>query len=230
MFVADYLIAGIVAVVAGLDRTAAFQFLVSRPIVAGPLTGVLLGDAMVGLQVGFMVELLWLCRLPVGTSIPPDDTQVAVGGTALAVTMGSFMELAGLPFTILCTLIAMPLGKIGQYFDYWARRWNDSLIPKAQVAIDAGKFVAAENIHLRGIYHFAAASLATFFIVVSFGSVALYLLAPFIISPVADAANWMKLAFPLIGTSVILGTMKISRSLTIFSVSFVTVLLALWLL
>ncbi|MEZ4485509.1 MAG: PTS sugar transporter subunit IIC [Syntrophotaleaceae bacterium] len=74
-----------VAIICGLDRTAAGQFMLCRPIVAAPLTGWLLGEASIGLQVGAMLELLWLGRLPVGAAIPPDDSQVAVGCTFLAV-------------------------------------------------------------------------------------------------------------------------------------------------
>lgn len=83
-----YLLGASVAVISGLDRTAFPQIMISRPIVVGPLTGWLLGNPSAGLQVGLLVELLWLGRLPVGAAIPPDDTQVTVGATALAIGMG----------------------------------------------------------------------------------------------------------------------------------------------
>ena len=38
--------------VIGLDRTAAGQFMISQPIVAGPFIGWLLGDTTVGLVIG----------------------------------------------------------------------------------------------------------------------------------------------------------------------------------
>lgn len=85
----NLLLSGLVAVLCGLDRTAVLQLMLSRPIVAGPLTGLVLGSPLTGLQVGMLVELLWLGRLPVGASIPPDDTQIAVGGTFLAVAFSS---------------------------------------------------------------------------------------------------------------------------------------------
>ncbi len=98
MAVADFLIGGALAVGLGLDRTAAFQFMVSRPIVAAPLTGWLIGDAMAGLQIGAMIELLWLGRLPVGAAVPPDDTQVAIGATILAVSLHGSPWLLGTAF------------------------------------------------------------------------------------------------------------------------------------
>ncbi|MGD9019102.1 MAG: PTS sugar transporter subunit IIC, partial [Desulfuromonadales bacterium] len=88
MIAVDYLLAGMVSMLTGLDRVAFVQFMISRPLVAGPLTGWVLGDPLTGLEVGMLLELLWLGRLPVGAAIPPDDTQVAVGATVLAASTG----------------------------------------------------------------------------------------------------------------------------------------------
>ena len=82
-----YLLRAGMAVILGLDRTAALQIMISRPLVAGPLVGLLLGDPASGLTIGMLLELLWLCRLPVGANIPHDDTQVTVGATTLAIAL-----------------------------------------------------------------------------------------------------------------------------------------------
>lgn len=230
MAVADYLLGALAAVLAGLDRTAALQSMLSRPIVAAPLAGWLLGDAASGLQVGAMVELLWLGRLPVGAAIPPDDTQVAVGGTVLAVTAGAHLGLSGLPFTILSVLAAMPLGKVGQLFDRWARHRNGRLLQRAQDAVADGLLPAAEQAHLRGLLHFACASLATYLVIVAAGTLLLCQLAPPLVGPVGAAAPWLQAAFPVVATAVILGTINVRRSLTLFGASFTTALLMLWLL
>ena len=79
MLVGDYLLAGLVAMLTGLDRVALVQIMISRPLVAATLTGWVLGNPLIGMEIGMMLELLWLGRLPVGAAIPPDDTQVAVG-------------------------------------------------------------------------------------------------------------------------------------------------------
>ncbi|HEX9874770.1 MAG TPA: PTS sugar transporter subunit IIC [Deferrimonas sp.] len=225
----DYLIGALIAVVAGLDRTAAFQFMVSRPIVAAPLTGWLLGDAAAGLQVGALVELLWLGRLPVGAAIPPDDTQVAVGATVLAIFFSGLSPFAALPAPLVSTLVAMPLGKAGQFFDRAARHWNGRLLHRAQQALAAGNLDEVERCHLRGMGHFALAAFVTYLVIVGGGSLLLPVLAPFFGDSVAEASTWLKLAFPLVGTAVILGTINVSRSLTLFGASFGSALLLLWL-
>lgn len=230
MAAASYLMAAAVAILSGLDRTAFLQLMISRPIVVAPLTGWLLGDPMAGLQIGAMVELLWLGRLPVGAAIPPDDTQVAIGSTVLAITMGSRLGLSDPAFIILCTLIAMPLGKVGQFFERMARNWNGRLLQKAQNALGKGQFRAAEQAHLWGIGHFAFASLATFATIVAVGSLLLFELGPILLRPTTDAAPWLRVTFPVMGTAIILSSINVRRSLTLFTASFTSALLMLWLL
>jgi PTS system mannose-specific IIC component len=230
MPVADYLLSGAVAVCAGLDRTAALQVMISRPIVAAPLTGWLLGEPLVGLQVGALVELLWLGRLPVGAAIPPDDTQVAVAGTLLTITMGERLALSGLPLVLLCTLVAMPLGKLGQAAERLARNGNGRLLVRAEAALEAGDLRAAERCHLRGLTHFALASLASFAVIVLAGTLALHALAPLLADPVAAASGRLQLTFPLVGIAIILGSSNVSRARSLFGASFATALLMLWLL
>lgn len=230
MVLVDYLVASAAAVFAGLDRTAAFQFMISRPIVAAPLTGWLLGDPLIGLQVGALVELLWLGRLPVGAAIPPDDTQVAVGATAMAIAMGKVLELSGLPFAILSTLIALPLGKVGQIFERGARNRNARLLVRAEGAMEAGRLREVEFCHLRGLLHFALSSLATYAFIVLLGSWLLGFVGPHLIGAADQGADWLRVAFVLVGTAVILGTINVSRALSLFAASFATAFLMLWLL
>ncbi len=230
MAAADFLIAAMVSVFVGLDRTAVLQVMISRPIVAAPLTGLLLGDPTIGLQVGVLVELLWLGRLPVGAAIPPDDTQVAVGATALAATTGAHFGFEGVALSILCTLVALPLGRVGEVFDRWARNRNGGLLNRAMTDLAAGELQALERSHLVGMSHFALASLGTYLVIIAAGSLVLLLLAPILIPVVSQASGWLWVAFPLVGTAVILGSINVSRSLTLFGASFTSAFLMLWLL
>jgi PTS system mannose-specific IIC component len=219
-----------VAIVAGLDRTALVQCMVCRPIVAAPLTGWLLGTPATGLLVGLLVELLWLGRLPVGAAIPPDDTQVAIGGTTLAVSMGPSLQLDGPGFIILCTLVALPLGKIGQLFERVARHRNDRLVARAEIALAGARLKEVEYGHLLGLGHFALASGATFGVILAGGSLCLQVLAPVLGDLCVRAAVPLQLVLPLVGIGVLLGTINVNRSLTLFGSSFASVCLMLWLL
>ncbi|MDY0269808.1 PTS sugar transporter subunit IIC [Trichloromonas sp.] len=223
-FSPDYLYAGLISLLVGLDRTAVLQLLICRPIVAAPLTGWVLGDSQLGLQAGILLELLWLGRLPVGAAIPPDDTQIAVGGTALALVMGAG-GVEDLPLLLLSLLVALPLGKCGQFFDHLARLGNGRLLVWAEKDLHLGRPLAATRWHLLGLVFFALASLGTYLGIVLPGSLLLPWLAPYLLPQVGESAPWLFLAFPLVGTAVFLGTLRSRRILALYLLAFFAVYL-----
>jgi len=229
MGITDYLTTGALAVLLGLDRTAFLQSMVSRPLVAAPLTGWLLGIPLAGLQVGMLLELLWLGRLPVGTVVPPDDTQVAIGATLLALTLERLLDLHGMPAIILCVLVAVPLGQFGRYADQRARQANNRLARQAEAAAAAGDSRQIEWLHLSGTGHFALSGLITCAAIVTIGTLLLYPLAPLLIGAVRETGLSLQYSFTLIGAAVLLGTLNVSRGLLLFGVAFVATLLVLWL-
>jgi PTS system mannose-specific IIC component len=110
-----------------LDTMAVGLFMVSRPLVAGPLLGLLLGEPELGLRVGAMLELLWVGRMPLGAAVPAD----ILLATALAVFSGStvaeaFPEAAARA-PIIGILISLPLGFLGGAMDRGLRRIADRL-------------------------------------------------------------------------------------------------------
>jgi len=225
----ELILAGMVALLTGLDRTALLQIMISRPIVAAPLTGLVLGDLHAGLVIGLMTELLWLARIPVGAAIPPDDTQVAVGATTLVVVFGPLWGYAGTGITILALLIAMPLGKAGQWLDHLARSQNSRLQKRAEQVLASGDFARLERLHWQGVGHFAFASIMSYLVIVSVGAVGLYFLAPVFQGTLEGVSGWLKLVFPLCGIAVILCSATISRPMTLFCASFTTATLLFWL-
>jgi len=225
----DLLIGAAVALVCGLDRTAIMQVMISRPIVAAPLVAWLLGEPMVGLQVGTMVELLWLARLPVGAAIPPDDTQVAIAGSVLAINLGNLLQVEGTEIVLLSLLVAIPLGKVGQYFDHFSRQINIRLLAKAETHLEKGQLLKAELQHLRGVLNFSLASLGTYSLIVCGGFLLVPILWPLVGHGLQHSSSWLQLALPLIGVAVILGTVNVSRALTLFCASFGMAFLLMWL-
>ena len=229
MVVADYLLAGLVAMLTGLDRVALVQVMISRPLVAGPLTGWVLGNPLVGLEVGLMLELLWLGRLPVGAAIPPDDTQVAVGATFLALSVGHSLGLNGMPMVILSVLIAIPLGKFGQVFDRLARHINDRFAVSGYRALMVGSTGGLERYHFLGLASFALASLVTALVIVLIGSFVLYSVAPLLIGAVRETGLSLQYSLVLVGAASLLGTINVNRSISLFCAAFTGTMLVLWL-
>ena len=229
MITVDLFSGALVALVCGLDRVAALQFMISRPIVAAPLAAWVLGEPMVGLQVGLLVELLWLARLPVGAAVPPDDTQVAIACSVMTIILGRSLPAAGIELVILCLLIAIPLGKVGQYFEHYARQYNVRLSKQVELAFERGSLIAAEWQHLRGLISFSVAAVTTYAVILAGGLALVPLLWPLLQEPLIFSSGWLALALPLIGIAVILGTINVSRAITLFCTSFGMAFLLMWL-
>ncbi len=114
----------------GLDRTAVGQFMISQPIVAGPLTGWILGDAVAGFVIGAVLELIWVLDMPIGSFVPADATISTVSATAIAALGspgGSSLPVVG--FSILLTTAMVPATmKADDIIRHWNSRLADALV------------------------------------------------------------------------------------------------------
>ena len=123
------LIAAVIGGLIGLDRTAVGQFMLSQPVVAGPLTGWLLGDFSAGLIIGGVLELIWVLDLPIGTFVPADSTVAAVAATSTAIIgSGGRPDLAVTGFSLLLTVVMVP---VTMYADSLMRQRNRRIIEHA---------------------------------------------------------------------------------------------------
>ncbi len=77
-----------------LDATSVGQFMVSRPLVAGTLTGWSLGDPALGLELGAIFELFHLAGVPAGGSRIPETGPASVVAVAVALSAGGSAGLA----------------------------------------------------------------------------------------------------------------------------------------
>ncbi|HUI46221.1 MAG TPA: PTS sugar transporter subunit IIC [Nitrospirota bacterium] len=113
----------------GLDRTAAGQFMVSQPIVAGPLAGWMLGEPRAGIIVGAALELIWVLDMPIGTFVPADATIGTVSATAIAVLgapSGATLPLIGFSILLSTAMVTMTMKAEGA-----VRTWNLRFSEKA---------------------------------------------------------------------------------------------------
>ncbi|MGC1454526.1 MAG: PTS sugar transporter subunit IIC [Nitrospirota bacterium] len=114
----------------GLDRTAVGQFMISQPIVVGPLTGWILGDAGAGFVLGAVLELIWVLDMPIGAFVPADATISTVSATAIA-ALGSpgGASLPVIGFSILLTTAMVPATmKADGIIRHWNSRLADALV------------------------------------------------------------------------------------------------------
>ena len=77
----ELVLASLWAGVVALDTTAVLQIMVSRPMVACSIIGLILGNFQLGFTIGILLELLYISELPVGGA---DFAEGNVGSTAAA--------------------------------------------------------------------------------------------------------------------------------------------------
>lgn len=79
------LLLGVLAFFAGLDMFNGLTHF-HRPVVLGPLVGLILGDLQTGILVGGTLELIWMGLAPLAGAQPPNVIIGTIVGTVFAIT------------------------------------------------------------------------------------------------------------------------------------------------
>lgn len=98
----DAILIGLLAGLAGVDLFDGLTHF-HRPVVIGPLVGLILGDVQTGLLVGGSLELVWMGMVPLAGAQPPNVVIGGVIGTAFAILTGADPKVAigiAVPFSI----------------------------------------------------------------------------------------------------------------------------------
>ncbi len=219
MNLASWLMVVAVSTLAGLDRTAVASIMLARPLVCAALMGYLLGVFTPALQLGIMLELLWLMRLPVGAAVAPDDTQAAIGAVVLIKLFAIHLSEHHWELVVLVGLLVVVFAEVGKCFDVWARHVNEHLFLRAQRNLECGRWRSLVANHYLGLSVFAVASLASCSFIVASGSVILWMGLDYIdevafIFPVDG--RMLAAIFPLTGIAAILAVLRGRHSVGLF--------------
>jgi mannose/fructose/N-acetylgalactosamine-specific phosphotransferase system component IIC len=202
----------------GLDRTAAGQFMISQPIVAGPLTGWMLGDTAAGLVIGAILELIWVLDMPVGAFLPADSTIGAISATAVA-ALGSAgnatPDLIG--FSILLTTATVP---ITMKVEGAVRTYNSRYADRAASAAGEDADRKLSRAHLSGLAVFFLKSFVLYLVFVPAGLIAVSLLIHLPLIVHRALAMFVKL-LPLLGAALVVRKLSIRNLDRFFLAGFV---------
>jgi mannose/fructose/N-acetylgalactosamine-specific phosphotransferase system component IIC len=127
-----------------LDATSLGQFMLSRPLIAAGLAGMIAGNPEGGIVAGLLLEAIHLAGLPVGAARYPE------AGPAAVAAAGAY---AGAPETSQVALLAsvvfmLAWGWIGGRTVEGLRRWNVRTAVPPAGPVDAG---TVERLHLRAL-------------------------------------------------------------------------------
>jgi PTS system mannose-specific IIC component len=133
--------------IVGLDVVCFPQAMYSRPLVAATLAGAFVGDAMRGLLVGVVLELIAIATLPFGASRYPEWGSAAVVGGAISATLPS--GHAGV--VTIGVLAGLATAWVGGWTLVKLRQWNAHLARRRRPALDAGARGAVIGLQLAGL-------------------------------------------------------------------------------
>ncbi|MFH1689612.1 MAG: PTS sugar transporter subunit IIC [Candidatus Eisenbacteria bacterium] len=123
--------------VLSVDATAAFQVMLSQPLVVGSVAGVVVGDTGLGLVVGATLQLVWMGVLPVGAAPFPDGAVAGVAG----VGAGAILVRSGMPEGLAiagAVVVGLCAGAAGQKVTSGVRRLNLRYSTLAESRADDG--------------------------------------------------------------------------------------------
>lgn len=121
------------------------QAMISRPLVAGAVAGLLAGDVRTGLAVGMLLELFALDVLPVGATRYPDFGPATVAAVAAAAGT-SWPERIGLAI-----LAGLVLATLGGWSMQRLRAANAHALQGRVAALAAGSTAAIRQLYWGGI-------------------------------------------------------------------------------
>ena len=170
----NILFSAVLAGIFSVDRSAFGQFQISRPLVAAPVLGIVLGSPVEGAIIGLAYELLFLRSLPVGSFIPnhplfPSLVTVMLVGTYAGPQTGAVVIGAAIFFSL-------PTFVLDQVVNVLWRRSNAETYYRAEAYIRLGRNNQAQLLHLlaltrAALFHGGAFLLSGAILVPLFGAV-----------------------------------------------------------
>lgn len=148
------------------DAVLVGQWLVSRPLVVGPLVGWAAGDPVLGAALGALVELFCLEELPVGSIVPPNGAVAA--GTAVLLSAGP----SGIP-PALSLPIGLLLGSAHGRIEARVRSWRAALTARALEAVVTDNAVPWRRLWTLSVGVHLAATAAFVYVSVAIGGAVL---------------------------------------------------------
>lgn len=188
-------------------------WMISRPIFAGPLIGLILGDLRTGLLVGGSVELMYMGVIPVGGSVPPNAQIAGILSTVFAIMSKGNVEIG--------IALAYPIGILAQLLIMLAWNINIFLIHKADNYILAGDVKKVEQTHLMGLLVFFIVFFIPTFLAIQFGSDFVNSLIAAMPVVLTDGLKIASGIMPAVGMAMLLRMMNFKKYWSFFAIGFV---------
>ena len=188
------------------------QFGFARPLVAGTVLGIVLGDPAMGVILGAEMQLIFMGVSAIGGSVPPDYLIGTCIATALAIMTNADVEVA--------LALAVPAAVAGQSVNILGRTINTVMQHWADKAADEGKYGKLELAHYMGGVVTAARTALVVFPVVFIGASALDSIMGVIPQWILTGLSAAGSILPIVGFGMLLKYLDIKHLLPFFFIGF----------
>lgn len=148
----------IIALITGLSyfqRRFCGDCQLERPLVIGPIVGLVLGDVQSGLIIGANLELVFMGAQAIGGSVPSNVAIASSLGTAAAIYSGTGLEGA--------MVVAIPVAVVASTFETFAKAFSAFFVHIADNYAEKGNYKGiCAMVHLGNLFHFSAYFIPTF--------------------------------------------------------------------
>jgi len=184
-----------------------------RPIIIGPVVGLICGDVQTGLVVGATLEFIFMGAVDIGGSVPSNYAVGSAIGTYFAVAAKLTNEQA--------LAIAIPAALLGSFFEVFAKTFGVFFVNASEkLAEKSNTKGIARLVHLGNIFHGLAYFIPVF--------IAVQLGGDKVGSVMASVPAWLNLGMtlagkimPALGFALLLNTLATNKLIPFFFIGFI---------
>ncbi len=138
--------------VCALDTTAAWQVMLSQPLVSASVAGLLTGAPVSGAAMGILLQMLWSGSIPVGARPMPDAPVGSVSGVWFASALLDANPSFPVPLAHLAGILAaLGIALIGRETIMFERELNRRVFARFLTRLRAGQAVGPGSVQMTGV-------------------------------------------------------------------------------
>ncbi len=188
---------------------------ISRPITAGLITGLVMGDIQMGLYIGGTMELLILGVGTFGGATIPDYFTATLVGTALSIVGGLNPEEG--------IALALPVAVLMVQLDVLGRLSNTFLLQKAKKYADKGDFNGIIKMNILGIIPWGLSRAIPIFIVLVLGQQVIDSIISIIPQSIMSGLRISAGMLPVVGIAILLRYLPFKKLFVYFMIGFILI-------
>jgi len=152
-FLAEFVIISLAGGFVAFDTTAGWQIMISQPLVACTLVGLIFGNPQLGLLMGILMQLPWLKEMPVGGAHHSDSNIGAFVAASLTVILARHEVNTDNILIVITIIYGLAVGWFSGNIVASMRKANNRIVYQADKAAEAGDTGQITRLNVLGMIY-----------------------------------------------------------------------------